>query len=87
VAELAVPLGVPTLSHGEPGKADAVQFAGALPETATRNDPLVFPGALPAVDWNCTPAGPRLIVKLPEISSETGTLTGPAADMIVIALT
>jgi hypothetical protein len=39
VAELAVPLDVLTLSHGEPGNTVAVQFAVAFPETVTRKDP------------------------------------------------
>jgi hypothetical protein len=75
---------VSRLSHGEPGSADAVQFAVEFPATVTSNDPPGFPGALPAVDWNCIPAGASVMIELPEIKSETGTLTGPAAELIVM---
>jgi hypothetical protein len=84
VPELAVPLGLSRLSHGEPGSAVAVQFAVEFPFMVTSNDPAVFPGALPAVDWNCIPAGASVMIEPPEINSETGTLTGPAAELIVM---
>jgi hypothetical protein len=84
VAEVAVPLGVFTLSHGAPGSTAAVQFTAAFAGTVTRNDPSVFPGALPVADWNCVPAGARVMIGFPEISKETGTVTGPAVESKVM---
>jgi hypothetical protein len=81
-----VPLEVFTLSHGDPGNAAAVQLACDPPETVIANDPLVFPGALPLVAGYSIPVGAKLIVGLPEMRRDTGTLTEPAVELKVSEL-
>jgi hypothetical protein len=86
VPGLAVPLEVFTVSHGDPGNTAADQLACDPPDTVTANDPLVFPGALPAVVAYSIPVGAKLIVGLPEMRRDTGTLTAPAVELKVTEL-
>src|SRR5665213_3855 len=65
---------------------EAVQLTVELPETLTRNDPCVLPGAVPATVRNCDPEGFSVIVGLDESSRVTETLADPADEVIVIVL-